>query len=204
MRVLAVSLALAAAVGLTGCVAPPPTGPSVLALPGANKSLAQFQTDDAGCRTYAQRVIGPTSPAQAAAQSGVGSAAVGTVLGAAAGAAIGAGAGTGLVLGAGAGATNLAYSGAAVQRQYDAAYIQCMVANGDKVQSYPAYAGVVPGPYAYLPYPYAYPYFGYGYPGYFAGPVIAFGFGGGWGWGGWGGWHGGWRGGYRGGRPWWH
>jgi len=217
MRVLAVSLALAAAVGLTGCVAPPPSGPSVLALPGANKSLAQFQTDDAGCRTYAQRVIGPTSPSQAAAQSGVGSAAVGTVLGAAAGAAIGAaagnpaagaaiGAGTGLVLGAGAGATNAAYSGAAVQRQYDVAYIQCMVANGDKVQNYPAYAGVVPGPYAYLPYPYAYPYFGYGYayPGYFAGPVIAFGFGGGWGWGGWhGGWGGGWGGGYRGGRRWW-
>jgi hypothetical protein len=223
MRIIWPSLALAAGCGLGGCAAPLPTGPTVLAVPGPNKSFAQFQTEDAGCRNYAQAVIGPTSPSQAATQSGVGSAAVGTVLGAAAGAAIGAaagnpaagaaiGAGTGLVLGAGAGSTNAAYSGAAVQRSYDFAYIQCMVSNGDKVESYPTYAAAGPGPYAYLPYPYAYPYlgYGYGYPAYFGGPVLAFGFGGGWGggWGGWhggwGGWHGGWGGGYHGGGRWWH
>jgi len=213
MRVLAIPLGLAAALGLSGCVAPPPTGPTVLAVPPAGKTLAQFQVEDAGCRRYAQAVIGPTSPSSAATQSGVGTAAAGTLIGAAAGAVIGAaagdpaagaaiGAGTGLVLGAGAGATNAAYSGAAVQQQYDFSYIQCMVANGNKIESYPSYAAVGPGPYAYLPYPYAYPYvgYGYGYPGYFPGPVVAFGFGGGWG--GWGGWHGGW--GYHGGQRWWH
>ena len=209
MRIVWIFTALAAAFGLSGCVAPPPSGPTVLAIPGPNKTFAQFQAEDGACRNYAQTVIGPTSPSQAAAQSGVGSAAVGTVLGAAAGAAIGAaagnpaagaaiGAGTGLVLGAGAGATNAAYSGAAVQRQYDFSYIQCMVANGDKVESYPTYSAAGPGPYAYLPYPYAYPYpgYGYGYPAYFGGPVVAFGFGGGWG--------GGWGGGYHGGGRWWH
>jgi hypothetical protein len=222
MRVVWVTAVLGAACGLSGCAAPPPTGPTVLAVPGPNKTFPQFQAEDAGCRNYAQRVIGPTSPSQAATQSDVGSAAVGTVLGAAAGAAIGAaagnpaagaaiGAGSGLVLGAGAGASNAAYSGAAVQRQYDFSYIQCMVANKNKIETYPAYAAVGPGPYAYLPYPYAYPYsaYGYGYPAYFGGPVVAFGFGGGWGggWGGWhwgrGGYHGGWGGGYHGGR-WWH
>jgi hypothetical protein len=218
MRVFIIPLGVATAFGLAGCVAPPPAEPTVLAVPGPNKSFAEFQTEDAGCRHYAQAIIGPTSPSQAATQSGVGSAAVGTVLGAAAGAVIGAaagnpaagaaiGAGTGLVLGTGAGATNAAYSGAAVQRQYDFSYIQCMVANGNTVQSYPSYAAAGPGPYAYLPYPYAYPSlgYGYGYPGYFAGPVIAFGFGGGWGgWGGWhGGWGGGWGGGYHGGQRWW-
>ena len=216
MRVVWTPLALAAAFGLSGCVSPLPTGPTVLAVPGPNKSLAQFQAEDAGCHNYAQTVIGPTSPSQAAAESGVGSAAAGTVVGAAAGAAIGAaagnpaagaaiGAGTGLVVGAGAGSANAAHSGAAVQRSYDTAYIQCMVSNGDKVQSYPTYAAAGPGPYAYLPNPYAFPYlgYGYGYPAYFGGPVVAFGFGGGWG-GGWGGWHGGWGGGYHGGGRWWH
>jgi hypothetical protein len=220
MRIMYWPLALVALSGLSGCASPPPTGPTVLAVPGPNKTWAEFQTEDATCRTYAQTLSGPTSPSQAAVTSGVGSAAVGTALGAAAGAAIGAaagnpaagaaiGAGTGLVVGAGAGSTNAAYSGAAVQRNYDISYIQCMVANGDKVQSYSMYAAAGPGPYSYLPYPYAYPYagYGYGYPAYFGAPVIAFGLGGGWGgWhGGWGGWHGGgWGGGYHGGGRWWH
>jgi hypothetical protein len=229
MRIVAIPLALATAVGLSGCVSPLPTGPTVLAVPGPNKTFAQFQAEDGGCRNYAQATIGPTSPSQAATQSGVGSAAVGTVLGAAAGALIGAaagnpaagaaiGAGSGLVVGAGAGSTNAAYSGAAVQREYDFAYIQCMVANGDNVQSYPTYAAGGSGPYADPPYPYAYPYlgYGYGYPAFFGGPVVGFGVGwggwhGGWGgwhggWGGWhggwGGWHGGWGGGFHGGGPW--
>ena len=212
MRVARFASALAAAVGLSACASPPPTGPTVLALPGPNKTLGQFQLDDASCRNYAQIRIGGASSPQAAAQSGVKSAVVGTAVGAAAGAAIGAaagnagagaaiGAGTGLAVGAGAGATRAAYSGAAAQQAYDASYIQCMVANGDKLQSYPVYAAAGPGPYAYLPYPYPYPGlgYGYGYPGYFGGPVIAFGFGGGWG-----GWHGGWGRGYHGGGRWWH
>jgi len=40
---------LVAAVVLAGC-ASAPTGPSVMVLPGTNKSMEQFQADDARCR----------------------------------------------------------------------------------------------------------------------------------------------------------
>ena len=163
MRIASIAPALAAAVAVavSGCASPSPTGPAVVAVPGPNKTLAQFQLDDASCHRYAQTRVGEP----------------------------------------GAGSTQAADAGAAAQRTYDISYIQCMVASGDKLQSYATNAEAVPGPYAYLPYPYAYPYFGYGYgyPGFFGGPVIAFGFGGGWG-----GWHGGWGGGRYGGRRWVH
>ncbi|WP_158802215.1 glycine zipper family protein [Acidisoma sp. L85] len=211
-----VALALTSILGLSACAAPP-DGPTVLEVPGPNKTLPQFQADDAGCRDYAQAQTGPTSPNQAARSSGVAGAAVGTAVGAAAGAAIGAaagnagagaavGAGTGLVLGAATGATNGAYSGASLQRVYDASYIQCMAANGNKLEAYPIYADTGSGFYAD---PYA--GFGYGPYGYFGGPVCAFGFfnhrvyprygyrGGYW----HGGYHGGWHGGgYPHGGPW--
>ena len=149
-----VALALTSILGLSACAAPP-DGPTVLEVPGPNKTLPQFQADDAGCRDYAQAQTGPTSPNQAARSSGVAGAAVGTAVGAAAGAAIGAaagnagagaavGAGTGLVLGAATGATNGAYSGASLQRVYDASYIQCMAANGNKLEAYPIYADTDP------------------------------------------------------------
>jgi hypothetical protein len=168
------------------CAAPLPPGPTVLAVPGKDKSFAQFQQDEGSCRNYAQSQIGPTSPAQAATDSGVASAAVGTALGAAAGAAIGAAAGnvgagaaigaaSGLALGAGAGASNAAISGGAVQQRYDFSYIQCMTAKGENVQT-PA-----PVAYGYPPYPYPYAYgpYPYPYPGYVVGgPVVEFGFGG--------------------------
>ena len=176
MRIARIGPALAVAVALSGCASPPPTGPNVLAVPGPNKTLAQFQLDDTSCRTYAQTRIGETSPSGAAATGSGGSTAAGKAV----------------------------VGGAAGQRAYDISYIQCMVASGDKLQSYATYAEAAPGSYAYLPYPYAYPYlgYGYGYPGFFGGPVIAFGFGGGWGR--WGGWHGGWGGGHYGGRRWYH
>ncbi len=172
------------------CAAPLPTGPSVLAVPGKDKSFAEFQQDEGSCRNYAQSQIGATSPSQAATQAGVGSAAVGTVLGAAAGAVIGAaagnpgagaaiGAGSGLVLGSGVGAGNAAVSAGAVQQRYDFSYIQCMSAKGENVQS-PAPAGYGYAPYGYPAYAYgpAYPY-PYPYPGVVVGgPVIGFGFGG--------------------------
>jgi Glycine-zipper domain len=176
-----VTLALASICGLSAC-AVPPSGPTVLEVPGPNKTLPQFQADDASCRTYAQAQIEPTSPAQAARASGVASAAVGTAVGAAAGAAIGAaagnagagaavGAGTGLVLGAATGANNGAHAGASLQRVYDASYIQCMAASGNKLEAYPVYADAGPSFYAD-----PYPAFGYGPYGYFGGPVFAFGF----------------------------
>jgi len=171
------------------CAAPLPAGPTVLAVPGKDKTFAQFQQDEGSCRNYAQSQIGPTSPSQAATESGVGSAAVGTALGALAGAAVGStvgsvgagaaiGAGTGLLVGSSVGAGNAAYSGAQVQQRYDFSYIQCMTAKGESVQS-PA-----PAAYGYAPYPYpgyAYgPAYPYPYPGVVVGgPVVEFGYRGG-------------------------
>jgi hypothetical protein len=45
-------VALAACGALSACTVAP-TGPGILALPGAGKSLEQFQADDAECRGYA-------------------------------------------------------------------------------------------------------------------------------------------------------
>ncbi len=167
------------------CAVAPPSGPSVLAVPGQGKDFNQFQVDEAQCRNYAQYRIGPVTPGQAANQSAVGSAAIGTLLGAAAGAAIGSvsgnlgagaaiGAGTGLLVGSAAGASNAGIVGGDLQRQYDFAYIQCMTGKGQSIQStapgFPVYAA--PAPY-YAPYYYPTPapfvgsfYFGGG-PGYY-------------------------------------
>jgi hypothetical protein len=186
------SIAVCGALLLSGCVALPPTGPSVMALPTKDKDFAAFQQDDVGCRQYASQVIG-VEPADAAQASAVNSAALGTLLGAAAGAAIGAaagnagagaaiGAGSGLLFGGLAGADAGAVSGATVQRRYDHAYLQCMASKGNSVPVaqappqpvpqgpvavYPAYPPPPPG-YYYYPYPaYAYPpppvHFGFGY-----------------------------------------
>ena len=116
-----------------------PQGPSAMVLPGTGKSFAQFQGDDVHCRGYAQAQLGGSSAQQAAADSGVRSAALGTVLGAVAGAAIdgghgaGVGAGTGLVFGTLAGTGAADSSAYGMQRRYDDAYLQCMYASGHKV-----------------------------------------------------------------------
>ena len=116
-----------------------PQGPSAMVLPGTGKSFAQFQGDDAHCRGYAQAQLGGSSAQQAAADSGVRSAALGTLLGAVAGAAIdgghgaSVGAGTGLVFGALVGTGAADSSSYGMQRRYDYAYQQCMYASGHKV-----------------------------------------------------------------------
>jgi Glycine-zipper domain len=195
MRRTMTLLAPAAVLTLAACTVAPPPGPSVMALPGQNKSLEAFQQDDMACRQYAWQQTGGASPAVAANQSGVGSAVVGTALGAAAGAAIGSlsgaagagaviGAATGLLAGSAVGANNAAASYGGVQQLYDVSYTQCIYAHGDTVQSPPA--GYAAYPYPGYPSGYAYP--GYYGPAYYA-PPIAIGFGWGWGWGGWG-WHG--------------
>jgi len=122
---------------LSGCVTMP-TGPSVAAMPGNGKSFDQFRADDADCRNYAVSQAG--SAQEAANNSQVQSAALGTVIGALAGAAIGGsgraagvGAGAGLLFGAAAGGGASQASGYGVQRRYDAAYMQCMYAKGDRV-----------------------------------------------------------------------
>jgi hypothetical protein len=124
----------------------PPTGPSVVALPGANTSFEAFQAADAACRQYAAAQIGPSSPAQAANESAVNSAALGTALGALAGAALGAaagdpaagaaiGAGGGLLVGGVSGVDAARASSAGLQRRYDIGYIQCMAAKGQNIQN---------------------------------------------------------------------
>ncbi len=179
MRGLILSSVLVPVLLLGACAAQPPTGPTVLAVPGKNKTFAQFQQDEATCRNYAQAQIGPTTPAQAGAQSAIGSAAVGTAVGAAAGALLGSvsgnvgagaaiGAGSGLLLGSAVGAGNAQASSAALQQRYDFGYIQCMTANGEDVQAAPA-------AYPVAAYP-AYPAYAYGYPAY-AYPPVAIGIG---------------------------
>jgi hypothetical protein len=137
---------------LSACAVAPPSGPSVMALPGQGKSFQAFQQEDVSCRQYASAQTGGASPAQAATNSAVGSAVLGTALGAAAGAALGSvggamgagaaiGGATGLLAGSAIGAGNAQASGASLQQRYDIAYTQCMYANGDTVQSAPrAYA----------------------------------------------------------------
>ncbi|HEY3918994.1 MAG TPA: glycine zipper family protein [Stellaceae bacterium] len=204
MRVIQPAAAAIALLALAGCAVVPP-GPSIAAMPGQGKSFEAFQADDATCRQFAQQQTG-IAPADAANQSLVGSAAVGTLLGAAAGAAIGAAAGnpaagaaigaaSGLGLGTISGVGAAQYSGMSVQQRYDVGYTQCMSAKGEQVpQIQTAYAApsAYPYPYPYAAYPYPVPAPAY-YPSYPAwyGPTIGVGFG--WRGGRRGGWRGGWR-----------
>src|SRR6478736_9204538 len=139
MRLLLLSLA--AVVALGGCVTVP-TAPTIMVLPGPQKSLEQFQDDGASCQNYAQNVVAPQGVA--AANNAAANAAVGTALGAAAGAIIGSatgqagagaaiGAGTGLLFGSVAGADYAGYSSYQLQRRYDVSYGQCMYARGNRV-----------------------------------------------------------------------
>ena len=130
-----------AVLGLAGCVSMP-SGPSVRVMPAPNKPFEIFVREDTSCRNYAINQIGGTDASQAAARSGVASAAVGTVVGAAAGALAGGsegagyGAAGGLLIGsaAGTGATGASYW--ELQRRYDIAYEQCMYAAGNQVPGF--------------------------------------------------------------------
>jgi hypothetical protein len=143
---------------MTAC-ANMPNGPSVMVLPGSSASFDQFRVDDANCQQFAMWQLGGTTPNQAATNSGIGTAAVGTALGAATGAAIGGGSGAAIGAGAGLAAGGIAGSGTASssyyanQRQYDVAYIQCMYSKGHRVPvsgqfSAPAPASTTPSPAA--------------------------------------------------------
>ena len=123
---------------LTGCVSMP-TGPSVMVLPGAGKNFDQFRHDDYECRQYAYEQAGGVTTRDAAASSGLNSAAIGAGLGAIAGVALGGGegaaigAGTGLLAGGLAGSGTARTSGYIAQERYDNGYIQCMYAKGHHV-----------------------------------------------------------------------
>ncbi len=199
------AIGVVSVLALGACAVAPPQGPSVMALPAQGKTFEAFQQDDGMCRGYATQQTGGASSAQAANDSTVGSAVIGTVLGAGVGAALGSvggamgagaaiGGATGLLAGSAIGANNAQAAGGNVQARYDSAYTQCMYSRGDTVQSapagYPAYSGggYAPGYYPPAYYPPAYypaPYYG---PGY-GGPAVVIG-------GGWGhgyGYGGGWR-----------
>ena len=118
---------------LTACTTIP-TAPSILALPGTNRTFESFRADDQDCRLYASRQI-----TVSVADPGVQSAVTGTAIGAVAGAAIGGqqgaavGAGSGLLVGSAVGAESSQTYSYGTQRQYDHAYIQCMYGRGHKV-----------------------------------------------------------------------
>ncbi len=167
--------ALGGLLALGGCTVAPPSGPTVMALPGKGKSFEQFRQEDAACRYYAQQQTGFQQPGQAGANAAVGSAVLGTALGAAAGAALGSvsgnmgagaaiGGATGLVGGSMIGAGNASASEADLQGRYNIAYTQCMYAHGNSVVSRPPGYG---GGYGYAsPGYYGYGMPAYGYPGY--------------------------------------
>jgi hypothetical protein len=135
---------------VAGCVTMP-EGPGVLALPGSGKSFDQFRADDFECRQYASAQVGGNTANQAAVNSGVASAAVGTAVGALAGAAMdgghgaAAGAGAGLLVGSAAGAGAGSASGYSLQQRYDFGYIQCMYAKGNKVPVSGRFMSAAPG-----------------------------------------------------------
>ena len=192
LRGIAAQMRLALAVlclgTLSACAVEPPAGPTMPVMPGDNKSLGEFQADDATCRQFAQQQTG-ISPGAAANQSGIGSAVIGTLVGAAVGALIGTaagnpaigaaiGGGAGLLTGTAAGVGNAQVSAEQVQQRYDVAYQQCMSTTGNKTvmaqslppaagypaPAYPAQAYPAPAPaYAYPP-AYYYPPPAYYYP----------------------------------------
>lgn len=133
-------LLLAASVlALGGCASAPPSGPSVMVLPGTGKSFDQFRLDDYECKQFASSQAGTTAE-QASNDAGVRSAALGAAVGGLAGAALGgnshaavAGAALGTAGGAIAGTGSGAASGRTVQQRYDIGYQQCMYAKGNQI-----------------------------------------------------------------------
>lgn len=158
---------LVAASVLVAACTPLPTAPQVMVYPGRGKSLAEFDADDAYCRSWAEGRTG-ASPDRVASDSTVSGAAIGTLLGGAAGAALGAaagnpamgaaaGAGVGLLAGTSVGAANGQAAAWELQRRYDIAYAQCMDASGNAVprrrRPPPPPPGYYPGPPPYPPPP---------------------------------------------------
>ncbi len=161
-------LALLPVLALGACAVAPPSGPSIVAMPGQGKSFPQFQQDDDNCRNYAQSRIPDAGQVSAGTQNnGNATAVAGTLIGAAAGAALGSlggnvgagaaiGAGAGLLGGASVAGNNAQGAADSLQGRYDVAYAQCMVGNGETIQqppapvvyaAPPAYYGPPPGYY---------------------------------------------------------
>jgi hypothetical protein len=169
-RPVAASAFAAALLMLQGC-AVTPAGPSVLLLPGAQKTQAQFQADQASCQQQAQAQVAPS--VDAANNQAAATAVVGTAIGAAIGALMGYGAyggyggyghyanqaaawgaGAGLMYGGAMGGGGSQASNPALQQRYDNAFAQCMVLLGHQlpgVASYRRAAPAMPPPPGYPP-----------------------------------------------------
>ena len=173
MRKPVIGLVLLPLLALGACAVAPPSGPSVVAMPGQGKDWAQFQHDDAVCRNYAQSRMPNAGQTVANSQNNAAATTVaGGALGAAAGAAlgslsgnVGAGAAVGVIAGLLGGAA-VAGNGAQVtaqslQGRYDVAYAQCMVGHGETIERPPS-----PPVVYYAPPPVYYP----APPGYYDGP----------------------------------
>jgi hypothetical protein len=142
---------------LHGCAVVPP-GPSVLVLPGPQKSQAHFQADQTVCRQQAQAQVAPA--VDAANQQAAATAVVGTAIGAAVGALVGYGgyggyghyanqsaawgAGAGLAYGGAVGGSGSQAANVALQQRYDAAFVQCMVGLGNQVPGMTGYRHATP------------------------------------------------------------
>lgn len=136
MKTRTIIAMLASATLLSGCVTPP-MGPTIPVMPGPNKSPEAFQADTAACEQYAsQRVAGG---AEAANNTAIGEALLGTALGAGLGAAVGGGRGaavgaaSGAVVGTAVGANTSGWAQMSLQQRYDVSYAQCMSTRGDHV-----------------------------------------------------------------------
>ncbi|MCB5944526.1 glycine zipper family protein [Acidocella sp. KAb 2-4] len=176
MRKHVLGLAMLPLLTLGACTVAPPSGPTVVAMPGQGKSWPQFQQDDYDCRAYAQSQVGNAGRVAADAQNNsANTAVVGTLIGAAAGAALGSlsgnvgagaavGAGAGLLGGAAVASNNTQATADSLQGRYDVAYAQCMVGHGETIQQGPGAMGYAPAssgyyyappppPVYYAPYP---------------------------------------------------
>jgi hypothetical protein len=144
--------ATAALALLAGCAVPPPSSPTVMALPNAGKPLPVFRTEDDTCRQYASQEIAASAAlaSKSSQANGAASVAIGTGISVAAGAIFGAvigQAGPGAVVGAGLGllggsadaATIAHQKGNGLQQMYNVAYAQCMTSKGNGIVQ-PAYA----------------------------------------------------------------
>jgi len=137
---------------LAGCASAPPSGPSVMVLPGSGKSFDQFKFDDYDCRQFASQQIGGTTAQQASDDAAGRSAVLGAAVGGLAGAALGgnahtavAGAALGTAGGAIAGTGAGPASGRTVQQRYDVGYQQCMYAKGHQIPMASRYDGHLRG-----------------------------------------------------------
>jgi len=159
-RPVAASAFAAAYLILQGC-AVTPAGPSVLLLPGAQKTQAQFQAGQAGCQQQAQAQVAPS--VDAANNQAAATAVVGTAIGAAIGALMGYGAyggyggyghyanqaaawgaGAGLMYGGAMGGGSSQASNPGLQQRYDNAYAQCMVLLGHQLPGVASYRRAAP------------------------------------------------------------